>query len=237
MSTSTDPASTAVPHAQPGSRTRWWRNRTELGFATGILAIAAFMTVQIVQMDVPDGAGTPGPQFFPGLVAGFLLLTGVLLAINVIRNPRHTEATSTMGQLSTDMLEDLAAIDHTGETRGVGGTTRPGDPAHPQETDSPTGTPSPSAAVGSGYIPVDYRTTGIVLCGLVAFALTLQPVGWLVTASALFWVVSYALGSRRPLFDVAVSVIFASVIQIAFSAGLGLGLPPGILEGVLPWSN
>jgi putative tricarboxylic transport membrane protein len=76
-----------------------------------------------------------------------------------------------------------------------------------------------------------------VLCGLVAFALTLQPVGWLVTASALFWVVSYALGSRRPLFDVAVSVIFASVIQIAFSAGLGLGLPPGILEGVLPWSN
>ncbi|WP_216694064.1 tripartite tricarboxylate transporter TctB family protein [Dietzia psychralcaliphila] len=237
MSTSTDPASTAVPHAQPGSRTRWWRKRTELGFAAGILAIAAFMIVQIVQMDVPDGAGTPGPQFFPGLVAAFLVLTGGLLAVNVIRNPRHTEATSTMGQLSTDMLEDLAAIDHPGETRAASDTTRTEDADPSQESDAPTGTPPPPSAVGTGYVPVDYRTIGIVLGGLVAFALTLQPVGWLVTASALFWVVSYALGSRRPLFDVAVSVIFASVIQIAFSAGLGLGLPPGILEGVLPWSN
>ncbi|MBB1028013.1 tripartite tricarboxylate transporter TctB family protein, partial [Dietzia sp. DQ11-38-2] len=89
----------------------------------------------------------------------------------------------------------------------------------------------------SDYVPVDYRTTGIVIAGLVGFAILLQPVGWLITSSALFWIVSRALGSRRPVFDIAVSVIFASVIQIAFSAGLGLGLPAGILEGVVPWSN
>ncbi|MBB1024594.1 tripartite tricarboxylate transporter TctB family protein [Dietzia sp. DQ12-76] len=206
----------SAPAAPPTDRRRWWRQRTELGFAAGVLAIAAFMIVQTITMDVPEGVGAPGPRFFPGLVAGFLILTGGLLAINVIRTPRHTAATSTMGQLSTDMLEDLASID---------------DPV-----DSPT-TTAPAAAGGSDYVPVDYRTTGIVIAGLVGFAILLQPVGWLITSSALFWIVSRALGSRRPVFDIAVSVIFASVIQIAFSAGLGLGLPAGILEGVVPWSN
>ncbi|WP_194861421.1 tripartite tricarboxylate transporter TctB family protein [Dietzia sp. SYD-A1] len=206
----------SAPAAPPTDRRRWWRQRTELGFAAGVLAIAAFMIVQTITMDVPEGVGAPGPRFFPGLVAGFLILTGGLLAINVIRTPRHTAATSTMGQLSTDMLEDLAAID---------------DPVDP-----PT-TTAPAATGGPDYVPVDYRTTGIVIAGLVGFAILLKPVGWLITASALFWIVSRALGSRRPVFDIAVSVIFASVIQIAFSAGLGLGLPAGILEGVVPWSN
>ncbi|PAY24045.1 hypothetical protein CEY15_05710 [Dietzia natronolimnaea] len=206
----------SAPAAPPTDRRRWWRQRTELGFAAGVLAIAAFMIVQTITMDVPEGVGAPGPRFFPGLVAGFLILTGGLLAISVIRTPRHTAATSTMGQLSTDMLEDLAAID--------------------DHADSPA-TTAPAAGGDSEYVPVDYRTTGIVIAGLVGFAILLQPVGWLVTASVLFWIVSRALGSRRPVFDIAVSVIFASVIQIAFSAGLGLGLPAGILEGVVPWSN
>ena len=216
MTLLSDQTSTAVPPARSGDRRRWWRDRTELGFAAGVLALAVFMIVQIITMDVPEGVGAPGPRFVPALVAGFLILTGGLLAINVIRPPRHTAATSTMGHLSTDMLEDLAAID---------------DPV-----DSPT-TTSPVPAADPEYVPVDYRTTGIVIAALIGFAFLLQPVGWLVTASALFWIVSRALGSRRPVFDIAVSVIFASVIQIAFSAGLGLGLPAGILEGVVPWSN
>lgn len=184
MNTSTDPADTSAPPIRPDGWRRWWRNRTELGFAGGVLAIAVFLTIQTVQMEVPEGSGSPGPQFFPGLIAGFLFITGGLLAIDVIRTPRHTSTEPT-----------------------------------------------------TEYIPVDFRTTGTVLGALVVFALLLRPVGWLITAGALFWVVSRALGSRRPVFDIAVSAIFASVIQIAFSAGLGLGLPPGILEGVLPWSN
>lgn len=201
MSISTEPASTAVSPARPGTGLRWWRARTELGFAAGVLAIAVFMIVQTLGMEVPEGAGTPGPQFFPGLVSGFLLVVGVLLALSVIRTPRHAAPVA-------------------------------GD----DDNDDDENSPAP-AAPDSAYVPVDYRTTGIVLAGLIGFALLLQPVGWLITASALFWVVSFALGSKRPLFDIAVSVIVASVIQIAFSAGLGLGLPPGILEGVLPWSN
>lgn len=258
MSTSAEPMSRqesapAAPDlAGKSSAYRWWRRRTELAFAAGVLAIAVFMTVQTIQMDVPDGVGTPGPQFFPTIVAIFLYLTGTLLALNVIFSPRHTEATSTMNQFSTDMLEDLGGIDDTGELQvvrtgsrraaeEVGGPQtieRPGALDPPAELDPPgEADPPPPVTAGSDYIPVDYRTTGIVLAGLVGFAVLLQPIGWLITATGLFWVVCYALGSKRPVFDIGVSVIVASVIQIAFSAGLGLGLPPGIMEGLLPWSN
>lgn len=261
-----------TPEAAGPKRTsprRWLRNRSELGFAAGVLAIAIFMTVQTLQIEVPDGAGTPGPRFFPTIVTIFLYVTGLLLAVNVIRNPRHTEPTTTRSQISTDLLEDLAGIDDTAEIQVVRtGSRRAGrgknrTVAAPQtaaaerdvedrdvETADDTGEPAraedqgaaeqpPAAPVtaGSDYIPVDYRTVGIVLVGLVGFVLLLEPVGWILTAAALFWVVCYALGSKRPGFDIGVSVIVASFIQIAFSAALGLNLPAGFLEGLLPWSN
>jgi putative tricarboxylic transport membrane protein len=37
------------------------------------------------------------------------------------------------------------------------------------------------------------------------------------------------------VFDIGVALIFSSFIQLAFSAGLGLNLPSGILTGVLSW--
>ncbi len=49
----------------------------------------------------------------------------------------------------------------------------------------------------------------------------------------LFWIISYALGSKRKLFDFGVAIIFASCTQLAFSAGLGLNLPSGFLGGIL----
>lgn len=232
MSTSTLVVDTNAAPPRPTSCGSWWRCRTELGFAAGVLAIAAFMTHQTVYMEVPEGAGTPGPQFVPALVTLFLVVTGVLLAIGVIRNPRHTHPTSSAGHLSTDMLADLAAIDDAG-------LINLDHPSTAARSDLPPGSADAGSepAGGSDHLPVDYRTVGLVLGGLVGFALLLEPVGWLITAAALFWLVSYALGSRRRLFDIAVSVIVASVIQIAFSSGLGLSLPPGILEGVLPWNN
>lgn len=251
-----------------GGAGRWLRRRTELGFAIGVFAIAVFITVQIPGMPPSDETGTPGPGFFPILVAAFLYITAALLAINVIRNPRHTAPSVTGNQMSTDLLEDIGGIDDTGEIRVMRSTNRRrtahhdaardvgadaegavGDGQDPANTVDGTRTedqsdaddgipdPPPPTTAGSNYIPVDYRTVGIVLAGLVGFILLLQPLGWLLTASALFWLVCYALGSKRPIFDIAVSVIFASAIQLAFSAGLGLSLPPGIMEGLLPWSN
>ena len=65
--------------------------------------------------------------------------------------------------------------------------------------------------------------------------MVLPVLGWLLSAAALFWVLSWAFGSRRPLLDIGVSIIVSSLVQLAFGAGLGLSLPAGILEGLSPW--
>jgi putative tricarboxylic transport membrane protein len=78
----------------------------------------------------------------------------------------------------------------------------------------------------------DWKSLGLVFGAFLAFALLLVPVGWLLSAALLFWCVSYALGSKRPLFDIGLALVFSSCIQLAFGAGLGLTLPGGILEGI-----
>lgn len=78
----------------------------------------------------------------------------------------------------------------------------------------------------------DWRTLGICVGGFVAFIVLLVPVGWIVAAAVLFWATAWGMGSRRGLFDVGLALAFSSAIQVAFSFGLGLHLPPGILKGL-----
>lgn len=89
-----------------------------------------------------------------------------------------------------------------------------------------------SAGGGAGRRS-DWRTLGIVLAAFLAFSLLLNPLGWILSAALMFWLISFALGSGRPLFDIALAAVFSSAVQVAFSAGLGLNLPGGIIEGVL----
>ncbi|MBD8207690.1 tripartite tricarboxylate transporter TctB family protein [Microbacterium sp. CFBP 8790] len=172
------------------------------------------MTHGTVTMQVPADVAVPGPQFFPMLVSGFLWLAGVGLLVEVLRTTRRSHVADDPVEISNEMLEDLGAIDETGEIRVV----------------SPEDVASSSAPAR-----VDWRTLGITVVSLAAFIVVLPVLGWLLSAAALFWVLSWAFGSRRPLLDVGVSVIVSSLVQLAFGAGLGLSLPAGILEGLSPW--
>lgn len=87
-------------------------------------------------------------------------------------------------------------------------------------------------STGEHRFHTDWKSLGLVFVSFLAFALLLVPAGWLVSAALLFWGVSRALGSQRPLFDLGLSLVFSSCIQLAFGAGLGLNLPGGILEGI-----
>lgn len=68
---------------------------------------------------------------------------------------------------------------------------------------------------------------------VVVFIAALTPLGWLLSGAVLFWGIARSLGSRRPVFDVFLSLAVSSIVQLAFSAGLGLNLPPGVLGGIL----
>ncbi|WP_104133998.1 tripartite tricarboxylate transporter TctB family protein [Cryobacterium sp. Y62] len=208
------PAPSPQPAQPPQS---WLAGRSELVVAAMTLGIAVFLTVGIVTMDVPEGAGSPGPTFFPIIVTGLLYVLAVLLAVQVVRAPRPVDGDSNASRVgvSSDLLNDVGDIDTTSEIRVIRSTVHP----------------KTAAKIGL----TDWKTTSIVLASVIVFVLVLQPVGWLLAAAALFWALAWALGSKRPVFDIGVSLIFSSCMQLAFSAGLGLTLPSGILTGVFSW--
>ena len=67
--------------------------------------------------------------------------------------------------------------------------------------------------------------------GFLAFALSLEVLGWILAAALLFWAVARGFGSRRPLFDISLALLVSSAIYLAFTVGLGLSLPSGLLGG------
>lgn len=199
------------------------RDSPKPGFATGrsefvvvalLYAVAIFLTVGTVTMNV-QGKSAPGPQFFPILVCIALYLVATLLAIQIIRSPKVPDNSvhPGSGQFSADMLHDLGHLGQEEEEAGEDAAAQ--TPAKTWKTHS------------------DWRTVGLLLAGVVAFVLLLNPLGWIISASMLFWVVAYALGSRRPVFDIGVGLLFSSITQLAFGAGLGLSLPSGFVGGIL----
>lgn len=202
---------------------KWATGRSELVVAAAVILLAVVLTVGTVTMRVPEGTAFPGPQFFPTIVTGFLYVVGIALAVDVIRSSRRVHVADDPTEINTDMLGDLGDIDSTSELRVVA----------PEDAAAAAAASAPAAAKAG----IDWKTVGITVGALVVFILVMPFVGWLIASAALFWVVSWAFGSTRPLFDIAVSALFAAIVQLAFSAGLGLSLPAGILEGVFAWTS
>lgn len=73
-------------------------------------------------------------------------------------------------------------------------------------------------------------TASIII--FIAFILILEPIGWIISAAFLFSGFSIAMGQKNYVSAIAVGIIFSSAVQVAFSAGLGLNLPAGILGGI-----
>lgn len=93
--------------------------------------------------------------------------------------------------------------------------------------------PEPVEETGTG----SYRTfsdwAAVAWCvgGFLAFALTLEILGWILAGALLFWCVTRGIGSKRPLFDLSLALVVSSAIYLAFAVGLGLNLPSGIIGG------
>ncbi|WP_325789503.1 tripartite tricarboxylate transporter TctB family protein [Arthrobacter koreensis] len=172
-----------------------------------LYALAVFLTAGTLTMNV-QGTAAPGPRFFPILVCILLYGVATALTVSVLRSPSvpDTRKHPDHGNFSDDMLRDLAGL-----------------PAQK----------SPAGPAGTWRTYSDWRTVGLVLLGVVVFTAVLNLLGWILSAAFLFWIICYALGSRRPVFDAGVSLLFASAIQLAFNAGLGLNLPSGFLGGLL----
>ena len=174
-----------------------------------LVAIAVFLIIGTANMVQPPSVQRPGPTFFPGIIIALLLVMAALSTVQTLRTVRARRA----GLLQDEQEAHLDAD---------------GDPIEEIPPDPPPGRePWPAGAV------TDWRAVLTVLGSLVAFMVLLRPVGWIVAAAVLFWGVAYALGSRRPIFDVSVALVMSSVIQLTFGYLLGLNLPAGFLAGVM----
>jgi putative tricarboxylic transport membrane protein len=174
-----------------------------------LVAIAVFLMIGTANMVQPPSVQRPGPTFFPGIIIALLLVMAALSTVQTLRTVRARRA----GLLQDEQEAHLDAD---------------GDPIEEIPPDPPPGRePWPVGAV------TDWRAVLTVLGSLVAFMVLLRPVGWIVAAAVLFWGVAYALGSRRPIFDVSVALVMSSLIQLTFGYLLGLNLPAGFLAGVM----
>lgn len=223
-----NPLRESAPPLSPRAETAppprsWWRGRSEIFVGLLVIGVGVFLATQTLTMHVPDTSTGPGPQLFPGLVSGLMVVLGALLVVQVARKPAVPVADDegdpeTAG--AAGAAEAAGAAGATGAAEAAGAAGAVGDLVEGQEHRR-TATHS------------DWRTVGLVLGSVVAFTLLLQPLGWLLSGALLFFGVSTAFGGKRSLFEASVALVYSAVVQLAFVAGLGLNLPSGILGGVL----
>lgn len=186
MNTELPPTSTPTTHSETHPNQPFWRGRGSLVIAGFVYALAIYLTIGLITMEVPESAEAPGPKFYPIILTIGAYLLGTLLTLDTWRHPQ---------------------------------------PRNPPDTAS-------SEPETSSAPPMDPKAVIVSIAAFLVFALVLQPLGWILSAALLFWVMSLALGAPRRLQSLGIGLALSSAIQIAFSMGLGLTLPAGILGGI-----
>ncbi len=84
-----------------------------------------------------------------------------------------------------------------------------------------------------GGFELDWKAVAWVSGGLIVQLLLLESLGWIIATTLLFTAVARAFGSRRPVLDAAIGLALSGVAFVAFTSGLGLNLPTGIIGDMI----
>lgn len=79
----------------------------------------------------------------------------------------------------------------------------------------------------------DWKTLILLVGFFLINAATINSLGWVISGAIMFWGSCYALGSRRWLLNIFVSLALSLGTYYAFYFGLGIKLPAGVLTGIL----
>lgn len=79
----------------------------------------------------------------------------------------------------------------------------------------------------------DWKTVGILAGAFVLNAVLMEPLGWVISGSILFFLSAFALGNRHHVRGLAIGITLSLITFYAFVIGLGVNLPAGILQGIL----
>ena len=74
----------------------------------------------------------------------------------------------------------------------------------------------------------------LMLVGVfVANIVLIDVLGWVISGAILFYGSALALGSRHYIRALVIAVAMSLITFYGFAIGLGVGLPAGILQGIL----
>jgi putative tricarboxylic transport membrane protein len=79
----------------------------------------------------------------------------------------------------------------------------------------------------------DWKTVAMLAAAFLANAVLIEPLGWVFSGAILFWGAAFALGSRHYLRDAIIAFALSFGSWYLFQLGLGITMPPGILDGIL----
>ncbi|MFI5736574.1 tripartite tricarboxylate transporter TctB family protein [Kribbella sp. NPDC051587] len=80
---------------------------------------------------------------------------------------------------------------------------------------------------------VDWKTVLLLIASFVVNLVLIEPAGWVISGTVLFWGSAYALGSRNYLRNLVIAVALSLTTFYLFAIGLGVNLPAGVLQGIL----
>lgn len=80
---------------------------------------------------------------------------------------------------------------------------------------------------------IDWISLGLITAGLVLQVLLLERAGFVLSSTLLFVLVAAGFHSRSFLRDGIVGLALSAAAYVGFTRGLGLTLPPGVLQGLL----
>jgi putative tricarboxylic transport membrane protein len=81
--------------------------------------------------------------------------------------------------------------------------------------------------------PSDWKTVGLLIAVFVANIALVNLLGWVISGAMLFFGTARVLGSRQVIRNLVISFTLSLATFYGFWVGLGIHLPPGILDGVL----
>jgi putative tricarboxylic transport membrane protein len=81
--------------------------------------------------------------------------------------------------------------------------------------------------------PVNAKRLAGMVGAVVAFCVLVNTAGYVPATAASFFLIAFSLGAKHYARHAVISIVVAVAIYVAFTRGLGIYLPPGILEGIL----
>ena len=75
----------------------------------------------------------------------------------------------------------------------------------------------------------DFKSLAMVAGSMLTYPLLIERAGFIIASSVVFFGVAFAYGAKNLPKNLAISIIFSLIVYFAFSKGLNVSLPAGIL--------